>query len=86
MTQMINRSTALSGFILLMEPRQIKRPHGIAPTRVIPNSSKVTRNPFDNAANTSANIYSSFCNNYSTIETALSYFSDIAFSVPSAFH
>ena len=66
MTQMINRSTALSGLILLMEPRQIKRPHGIAPTRVIPNSSKVTRNPFDNAANTSANIYSSFCKQFFT--------------------
>lgn len=112
MTQMINRSTAFSGFILLREPRQIKRPHGIAPTRVIPNSSKVTRNPFDNAANTCANIYSrfcnqlfiflfqvssldilltattrsDFCNNYSAIETVLSYFSAMPFMVPSAFH
>ena len=60
MTQTINRTTALTGFILLMDPRHIKRPHGIAPTRVIANSSKVTRNPFDNAANTVANILESY--------------------------
>lgn len=116
MTQMINRSTALSGLILLMEPRQIKRPHGIAPTRVIANSSKVTRNPFDNANKTVANMVQSyamsfgmpkvvmpashynfrlqhsyitvviFCDNQSAIDTALPYFSDRAFIVPSAFH
>ena len=69
MTQTINRTTALIGFILLIDPRQIKRPHGIAPTRVIPNSSKVTRNPFDNADNTSANI---------VVFTSCLYFADTA--------